>query len=62
MHETIRGAIRQDGRTLGELAADADVDKSVLSRFMRGERGMNLDVTDRLCRALGLELVRRQKG
>jgi len=30
--------------------------QAVLSRFLRGERGINLDTAEKLCRALGLGL------
>ena len=61
--ETLRDALRGDGRTMYRLSKDANVDAAVLSRFLSGERDVSLRVMDRLCRALGLELrpTRRRK-
>jgi plasmid maintenance system antidote protein VapI len=63
LSEVLREAIRRDGRSLTKLAAVADIDDGQLSRFMRGERGLTLDTTERICRALGVEcrLVRRRR-
>jgi hypothetical protein len=36
------------------------VPQAVLSRFLRGERGVNLDTAEKLCRALGLDLRPKQ--
>ena len=64
MVEIIRHAIERDGRTRYQIAKASGVDKAVLGRFVRGERGLNLDTADRLCRVLGIELrrVQRRKG
>ena len=34
----------------------------VISRFMQGERGVNLPTVDKICGALKLKLVRGNKG
>jgi hypothetical protein len=64
MPDVIREAIRRDGRSLYRLEIDSGVAAAVLSRFMRGERDLNLRTADRLCKALGLELrpARRRRG
>lgn len=54
--ETLREAIRRDGRSLNQLARDSGCDDSVLSRFMRDERTITARVLDRLCNVLGLDL------
>jgi transcriptional regulator with XRE-family HTH domain len=54
--EQLREAIRQSGRSLNQLAADSGVDKSRLSRFLRGERDLTLTATAILCEKLGLHL------
>jgi hypothetical protein len=55
--EAIREAIRRDGRSLRAIGIAADgLDSGILSRFMRGERGMTLDSADALCRAMGVEV------
>ncbi len=42
-----------------ELARDAGVDRSVLSRFLAGERTITLETADRLAGRLGLSIERR---
>ena len=56
MADIIRDAIQRDQRTRYRIAMDSGVNQAVLGRFVHGERGLNLDTADRLCRALGLEL------
>jgi transcriptional regulator with XRE-family HTH domain len=53
----LRDAIRQDGRTLAELAEASGVDPSRLSRFVRGQRDLTFNAAVRLCDALGIRLV-----
>ena len=64
MTAELRAAIAADGRSLSQLARDcgagSHVDAPRLSRFVRGERGLSLEAVDRLCLALGLELVARR--
>ncbi len=56
VHE-LREAIQKSGLSLTKLAEMADTSDSQLSRFMRGERGLTIDVAGRVCEALGLHLV-----
>lgn len=60
----LRGAIERDGRSINALARDAGLSPIQLSRFIRGERGLNTPAVDALCEALELELrpKRRRKG
>ncbi len=44
--------------SLYELAKEAEVDRSVLSRFMSGERTLTLTTVDKLAKVLKLRLVR----
>ena len=62
LSETIRAAMRDDGRTLNVLGAAAGIDRGRLSRFLRGQRELTLPAASKLCAALGLELrpVRRR--
>jgi len=53
--------IRRDGRSLHELAKLAGVSKSILGRYMRGERGISLTTAAKLARVLGLELRRAKR-
>jgi transcriptional regulator with XRE-family HTH domain len=54
--DVIRRAVEDSGRTAYAIALESGVSQAVLSRFLRGERGINLDTAEKLCRALGLEL------
>ena len=55
--EMIRRAAISDGRTAYRLSKDSGVDVAVVQRFMSGERGLTLATAEKLCRALGLDLV-----
>ncbi len=63
MTTALRAAIKRDSRSQPVIAKAADVDKGILSRFVRGQRSMTLDTADRVCAALGVEcrLVRRRR-
>jgi plasmid maintenance system antidote protein VapI len=54
--ETIRQAVHDSGRTPYAVAKASGVPQAVLSRFLRGERGVTLGTAERLCLTLGLEL------
>lgn len=61
----LQAAIERDGRSLRALARDAGVSPIQVSRFVRGERGLNSPAVDALCEALGLTLTpkpKRRKG
>jgi hypothetical protein len=60
MPDTIREAIRRDGRTVYRLSIDSAVAQAVLWRFIRGERDLNLRTASRVCEALGLVLTKRK--
>lgn len=55
--DQIRKAIEASGRSDYELASNAGLAPSVVSRFVVGTRGLTLDSADRLCEVLGLHLV-----
>jgi transcriptional regulator with XRE-family HTH domain len=65
MERIILKAIEQSGMTQLELAARSGVPQATLSRFMSDDpqvrRTLTLPVADKLCEALGLELVERRK-
>jgi len=54
--ETLRAAIVLDDRPVHRIARTANVPPTVLSRFMRRERGMTIQSLDRVAAAVGLEL------
>jgi transcriptional regulator with XRE-family HTH domain len=53
----LRGQIRQDGRSLSEIARASGVDAPRLSRFMAGKRGLSIEALDAIFRALRLTIV-----
>lgn len=55
--EQLRGIVRDCGKTLGELARETGVDKSALSRFLRGERGLSMEGLDKVGACLGLAIL-----
>ncbi|MGE0481625.1 MAG: helix-turn-helix domain-containing protein [Phycisphaerae bacterium] len=59
--DTLRRTIERDPRPAAVIAALAGVDRSILTRFLRGERDIVFSTAARLCTALGLEL-RPAKG
>ena len=64
MSRALQDAIRKDGRSQGQIADAAGVDRGALSRFLRDQRSVTLDSADRLLGALKLDcrLVKRTKG
>jgi transcriptional regulator with XRE-family HTH domain len=44
------------GMSNRELARQAGVPEGAISRFLSGERGLNLETIDKLCRVLRVEL------
>lgn len=53
---TIRRAIRDDDRTPYGVGRDAGVDRSILVRFVNGDRSLTLGTASKICDVLGLEL------
>jgi transcriptional regulator with XRE-family HTH domain len=53
----IRDAVREDSRTLSQIAELCGLDAGRLSRFVRGKRDLSLAAAARLCEALGFTLV-----
>lgn len=54
--ETLRKAILADGRSQNEIAEKAGVQRSQLSRFVRGQRELTTGTVDALLPVLGLQL------
>ena len=64
LSEQLRRVIREHGESLAQIGRETGVSHTMLSRFLRGERGLSTASLDRLCGYLGVELrkVRRRKG
>lgn len=54
--EVVRRAIEESGVSRYELAKRSGVSQSVLSRFVAGDRSINLETLDRLAEVLGIEI------
>jgi plasmid maintenance system antidote protein VapI len=54
--EVIRQAILDSGLPLQQIAEKAGVERASLSRFVRGERTLRLDMADKLATYFGLVL------
>ena len=57
LSQQLRTLIAAAGPSVYELARDAGVDRSVLSRFLAGKRTITLETADRLARVLKLRLA-----
>jgi transcriptional regulator with XRE-family HTH domain len=55
--EQLRAALAGSGMTLGELARKTGVDKSALSRFVNGDRGLSMESLNAIGQCLGLRIV-----
>jgi len=59
--DVLRRAIRDSGLPLLRIAADTGVDRASISRFVRGERSLRLDMADKLGSYFGLRWVKDDK-
>jgi uncharacterized membrane protein YheB (UPF0754 family) len=62
--EAIKEAVRESGESLYAICKATGLNEDALSRFMRGQTSMRLDLADKLAEYLGIECrrTRRQKG
>ncbi len=56
LSEALRKAIRQCGKSVYQIAKEADVSPIVISRFLSGERDIRLATADKVAEALGFTL------
>lgn len=54
--DTLRAAITNSGMTCYEISKASGVSQPQLSRFMSGERDLQLSTADKVCKVLGLKL------
>jgi transcriptional regulator with XRE-family HTH domain len=59
VEQQLREAISDCGLSLNQLSQAAGVDRGMLSRFLRHERTLTLAVVAKVCKALGLSLVKK---
>ena len=60
--EAFKRAFRKSGKTPYRVALDAGVKHAVLQRFLKGERDVRARTFAKLCKALGLVLVKADEG
>ncbi|MBM4071155.1 MAG: helix-turn-helix transcriptional regulator [Planctomycetes bacterium] len=56
--DALREAIRENGKSLYQVAKNSGINYSVLWRFLEGERQLTTVTVDRLCCYLGYKLVK----
>jgi hypothetical protein len=56
--DQLRDAIRDSGIGIRELGRMAEIDPSRISRFMRGERSIDVIAASAICQALGYGLAK----
>ena len=61
LEDRIRKAIEASGQTRYRIAKETGVSQAHLSRLMSGERGLGVDMLERLAAYLGLEIIIRPK-
>ena len=57
MSDVLRRAIRDSGLALLRIATDTGVERASISRFVRCERSLRLDMADKLAAYFGLHLT-----
>lgn len=62
MQETLRQAILASGKSALALARETGVPQPSISKFLKGEAGLNFASAERLATYLGLELVPRNEA
>jgi transcriptional regulator with XRE-family HTH domain len=55
--DQLRRIVTDSGKTLGQITRDTGIDKSALSRFLSGERGVSAHVLDQLGDYFSLRIV-----
>ena len=56
LSDALRRAIRQCGKSVYQIAKEADVSPIVVSRFLSGERDIRLATADKVAEVLGFQL------
>jgi plasmid maintenance system antidote protein VapI len=62
MTDVLRRAIRGSGLAMLAIANATGVERASISRFVRGERSLRLDMADKLAAYFGLRLTADAKG
>jgi len=59
--KTLQRAVRESGLSLYRIALDTGLNEDALSRFVRGQTSMRLDLADRLAARLDVECRRTRR-
>lgn len=60
--DTLKQAVADTGMSVNAVASQSGVPQAGLQRFLKGQRGINLDTAERLCTYLQLELRSTSNG
>lgn len=55
--DQLRRAVKRSGYSQYTICRETGIDKSVMSKFVRDLRGLQMDTVDTLCEYLGLRLT-----
>lgn len=55
--DQLRRIVAESGKSLGQITRDTGIDKSALSRFVNGERGLSMEALDKIGEYLGLRFA-----
>lgn len=57
LSQILKDAIRTSGKSINQIAQEAGVSETVVSRFLAGDRGIHMATADKLAEALGLKIA-----
>ena len=60
--DQLRRLIEASGLSRYAICKQIGIDQSAMSRFMHGKGGLSLEIVDRLCEVLRLEIVAEPPG
>lgn len=60
--KTLQRAVSESGLSLYRVAKDTGLNADALSRFVRGQTSMRLDLADKLAAYLGVECTTPKEG
>jgi hypothetical protein len=55
--DSLKQAIRESRRTVYQISKESGIAQIVITRFLSGERGIRMATTDKLARALNIQLT-----
>ena len=61
MNEQLRDAIERSGKSRYRISLESGVSQAVLSRFVNGHADLTVATAEKLCKAIGAELILKTK-